>query len=90
MGKFILLILLILSPTISGYCRNGDSIIWMDVRNALENGADQFINAKDNNYTNHAVFIMKILSFSKRENFFSMSYILNDKELADVNPSHYF
>jgi hypothetical protein len=90
MKKFFLIVLSILSLNISGYCLDRDSIRWIGIKNALENGTVQFINSKDNNYTNHTVFIMKILSLKKREISFSITYISNDKELIDVNPSHYF
>jgi hypothetical protein len=90
MKKITFLLIIILFLSSSGYCSKGDSLQSVYLKNAMEIGADQFINHKDSNYSDLAVFIIKVISIGKNEGVFSISYLLNDFELASVSPSLFF
>ncbi|WP_159521678.1 hypothetical protein [Sunxiuqinia indica] len=91
MKKFnaILLLLIILSTNAHGINKK-DSTIWQNLRNAIEVGADQFVNHELDQFTRFTVFVIKIITIEKNKGVFSISYILNDPSFENVNASNYF
>ncbi len=55
---------------------------------AITKAAKEFLALKD--YGNHAVFVIKVISFSKNKGEFSISYVYNDYSYSEIKPSHYF
>ncbi len=89
MKRFILFLQFLFVLNIGTFSANRDSLIWKNLKNAIELGAEQYIKDGRDKPIGNEVFVIKVISCSKNRGEFSISYILNDYDYETVKASNY-
>lgn len=89
MKKLFLLLQVLLIIRVNAYCDNYNVPLWKNLQDAITTGSIQYMDYKNEKFSKYAVFVIKVISCSKRNGIFSISYILNDGQFDNINASNF-
>jgi len=89
MRRSIIFLHLLLILSIGTFSVHGSSLNYKNLKRAIEHGIKQYHSDGKEGSIGYAVFVVKIISCSKSQGEFSISYIMDDYELDRLKPSNY-